>query len=356
MTLNDVNQEYIKGLHYLLMNIMGYVKSFNDSVRDVIRILTKSGMKILSKIMGVLLILYAFQVAYAHDMGNVDYGGGVYFAVAVMFVCGLLILLDFGNNLNRTIGLYAFGLGMNRALRYLSMILSSNGMRELFALVMFIIACNLIYTSICFLRGATRGRMNMILTSLLMALVSILTLIVMVKTMGYTIGSLYQSRPDLFILVILYFLLICMLTSDDVRKNDLNQIYVKNLESIRRTESYYPVTYVSQDVGNVLSKCMIDRSCWHNVNNGIVEEEFEFELIHAENDTSYALAQKRVDSDVIYFTIADAKDSTFLNAYRFASDDITVDDSNDLLIFGKNGEQIRIHIGEREVKKWKEKI
>lgn len=318
-------------------------KVFKNGISSVSGI----GAKALSKIMGLSVLLYSMQMQYVNDAWG-QTGLLFTFSMILMVVCSFLILVDMSYNLNRTIGLYAFSLGFNRVARYMDFIFYDRAIISIFGIVMVCLALNLMVTGIYFLRGSTRGRLTMQLSAGAMIFVSIFVITFVVTTSGagsMSFEILFNTRPDMFILMVMYTLLICILSSEAIRMTDAESIRSANMRALGHTEATTDRSYIDRHDAEVLAASFEDRSSWKEVGIGPIESEYTFRINHGVHDNSFVRVQKWKGEDGLYFTITDRESDTTLNAYRFRAESIQYE-GDFLRIYGNKGERMRITVAE----------
>ena len=341
---------------------MEQAERLDQSIRSGINAVSTKVIPIVSKLMGMMLILYGIMYLYSKSIVSDTNTAAwtVYVGLTVIFVCGTLILVDFSFNLNRTIGLYAIGIGGNRVMKFINYIFVTGD--EIISLVMFslgmvmvVTSLNLCYTGTVFIRNLTRSRVSMIITSFLMLVLNLAMLLMMKEMTEESIWDVIESSPDIAAMTVLYLILICMLGTYQVRMTALDEHYTSILNGIRRTSATSIGSYVYRPVAATLSKAFTDRSHWVKVDDGgPVEQEFRFVLHQLGSDRSFVRVQKWKGRDELFFTISDHQHGSLINAYRFSVKEIITEGDLDtcgyIHLYG-NDTHIQIVVRDAEKKK-----
>lgn len=296
------------------------------SFRAKIRTFSDMSIPALTKIMGILLILYGLLYIYMYFLKNdgTEPPWTIIAATTVILVCGYLIIIDFGFSFGRMLGLYAIALGGSRAFKYLNYIKWSTD-SSVFAtvvfigtIVMLIAALNLCYTGYVYLRGNMRGRKGMYISALVMIALMCALIGVSAYFQKLSLYEIIMGYPKETVTIILYVLLLWMLSSQRIREFDKSERYVSVLNGIRRTEASVSKSYIYRSVAADLCKAFEDRSSWVKIDDeGPVEAEYHFKLNNRNDDHSCVIVQKWKGRDDIFFTITGYEYGSVMDAYRF---------------------------------------
>lgn len=308
----------------------------------------------LTKVMGVMLIYYAtmtFYSAYTIKEGNVGWNDSL--SVIFLMIFATLILVDLKSHINRAIGLYAFAIATNRILKYGEYLNPPQGIVFVFSLVMIGMAVNLLITGMSFINSTARGRGSMIATTTIMLTLTAGSLLYTMKNGFFgmpplSIEDVIHYTPDTLALIVLYIMLLCMLSTDTIRKSSKGEKNNRVMNMIRLTDACGSTSYITRSDAVTLSNAFSDRSAWMKYNDhGPVESEFKFRIIHDIDDYSYVTVQKWKGSERLYFTISDHDKGSILNAYRFYSDQIKIlDEGKTLVMFNNDGMITRMSIND----------
>lgn len=301
----------------------------------------------ITKIMGLALIFYALLSAYSAFR---LYGGSIpimqIIAMYVVILMGAAILIDFSFNLNHAIGWYAMAIGLNRSLRFITYLNPPKGVVFVFSLVMIVLGLNLCFTGLTFLRGSVRGYFMMILNTALMLLLNVASLIYLKNSNMMSLENILLTYPDSIILIGMYIVLLCLMTTKTIRMSTEEERYNKVLHTLKITFTCKKDTRISSKDAEVLVKGFDDRSGWNIIDDGgPVECEYDFKFIHTADEAAYMTVQKWKDSDKLYFTMCGHNYGSVINAYRFYADRIFMEEKGDdsfLVLFNKDGMYMRL--------------
>lgn len=306
----------------------------------------------ITKIMGLLLILYGILSFYSRyrDLEYIDTFDVI--GMSVLIALGTLILLDMSFNINRAIGLYALGIGINRIMRFVPFLNPPSGLKFVFAIVMIGISVNLCITGIFFVMRTVRGRGSMMLTTAFMLVLNVGTIMFLMDTEMENLEYLFVYEPDVLALILMYVILLGMLSTESVRKSGSMERYNDLLSTIWRTNACSSDSFILSSDADTLGKAFTDRSSWKVYNDiGPVDREFVFRIFHKGDEISYVRVQKWKTSDSLYFVISDHIEGSLIDAYRFRVDELMLKDGM-ITMFNDDGLHMRLTVTEREAMKW----
>lgn len=276
----------------------------------------------LNLILALLLATYALIVLYqfhTHDMATWDSD----LSCAVMLVCSILILVDRDRNLMRSVGLMSIAIGCQRALTSIPMLVPHD-VQSLLPLAQIILGINLMVSGRSYMRGVSRGRVMMTISTMLILIITI-SLIIILLGMGLSFMDCLRMMPETFNMILLYVVFLAVLDSEPLRKNDIMEIHNATLKGIRNTYVQSGSSYVTEDVAGVLLRTLTDRGSWNPVSDGgPVESEYRFQMDSLEG-ISYVTLQKWAGSDAVHATICDHSEGTLIHAQRFDVRDVYLD-------------------------------
>lgn len=277
-------------------------------------------------ILALLIIGYGIMEPYSYfDMDMVPkWNDMLGFVTLVVF--GIAILLFNRRDLMRSAGMYALALGAYRFLHAAPNIHRGEPTSYVF-LFLTIIALNLMISGMSYLRGVTRGRKTMMLSTSLLIAANVSIILYGVHS-GMSLVEYFRYMPGTVIMIVMYTVFLGILNCEQLRTKDLQEIHNRTLDEIRCTWCTMPDASIRRDAASVIYRMFRDRSDWTPVQDGgPVECEYRFEISNKKG-TSHALVQKWKGMDPIFLTISDHLDGTLLHAYRFEATSVIVENDD----------------------------
>ena len=280
----------------------------------------------------------------------------VYWPGPIIFIIGgFLILMDHRRSFIRSVGLYAFAMGVVRIGMALPLMRSLAPPTVALGWIIFILAANLVFSGYSMLSGTTRGRWGMIGGSLGMmaiymeyfALIMFAYIGIVGDSMGNVIIMIFRDYPNIVVTCIMYAFLIWLLDTDEIRYGDKLTRHIAILQSIDNTyRSVELMTIRRKDAAALMN---MDSPRWRDpADGGPAEKEFKFQS-NTRMGTSYVTVQKWRDKDELFFTMSAWRKGTSVMAERFAVSKIIPDDEDlekctTLNLMGRNRQVIPVTV------------
>lgn len=255
---------------------------------------------------------------------------------SLMFIAGgLLIILDSRRNFVRSVGLYALSMGLSRILMVVPLLLSqedvSNGVGWLIA----ILGINLVYSGYSMLSGSVRGKWGILIAS--GAYVFIYLLLIGMFMLIYRDEDFFTLMENILPLILsfmMYFVLLWLLDTDEIRYGDKISRHITILRSIDNTHrAACLLTFVPEDAKKIQSG-----EGWETFDhdNGPVEKELRVES-ESPTGITYVTIQKWYGDEHLYFTLSAYKDGTLTLAERFTVNSVRIDEKDHSIMYLMGG-------------------
>ena len=277
-------------------------------------------------ILAVLMIGYGILEPYSYTVADIVPEWNQIIGFTALVVFGVAIILFSGKDLMRSAGMYALALGIYRFMYAAPHIHRGEALSTIY-LILALIGLNLIITGISYLRGTTRGRIVMMVSTSLLIVINASTIIYGVH-IGMSLVEYIQTMPGTFVMIVMYLVLLGILNCEQLRSRDLMEIHNRTLDKIRCTWCTMPNAYIPRDVARKVASMFVDRSGWTRVSDGgPVECEYRFQIGN-QKDVTHVLMQKWKGYESIFLTISDHLDGTLLHAYRFEATSVAVENDD----------------------------
>ena len=271
----------------------------------------------------------------------------IYWPGPIIFIIGgFLILFDHRRSFVRSVGLYAFSMGIVRVGMAIPLIRSIAPPTVALGWVIFILGANLVFSGYSMLSGTTRGRWGMIGGSLGM-LAIYLEYFAMMLFLGIPVTDIITNYTNIVITCLMYVFLIWLLDTDEIRYGDKLTRHIAILQSIDNT--YRSVELLSIRKKDAATLMNLNDPRWKPLDDGgPAEKEFEFQS-RTKMGTSYVRVQKWAGKDELYFTMSAWDEGTIVMAERFAVSKIIPDDEDlekcaTLHLMGRNRQVIPVTV------------
>lgn len=266
----------------------------------------------------------AWALIFHRDIVGVDVPNVVYLVGPVFFIFNaLLIMTDHRRSFIRSVGLYAFSMGVTRIGFAIPLIKSGVAPTMAMGWLIFILASNLVISGYTLLSGTVRGRFGMMAGSSVMLLLY-LEYFALLMFVGFDIKDILSEYTTQVIACAMYGLLVWLLDTDEIRYGDKLTRHIAILQSIDNT--YRAVELMS--IGASDARILTDPEFkgWKVVEDGGPAER-EFRFVSASRlGTSHVTVQKWKDSDDLYFTVCAHEGGATVMAERFPVKRIVPDD------------------------------
>lgn len=277
---------------------------------------------------------------------------------AIFFIVGgCMILLDVRRTFVRSVGLYALAMGVNRICTVLPFLAAkediSNGIGTLFL----VLGCNLIYSGYSMLSGSVRGKWGLIASSAFFTVVYLMLIgmfvnlyIIMPGEYSWIAASeLLEAIYAYLISFLMYFLLLWLLDTDQIRYGDRFTRHIsilRNIDNTYRAAELLTLSY--DDAAKLRSEYDWVR---YDHDNGPVERELRL-ISDTIQGRSYLTFQKWYDCDTLYLTLSPYENGTLTYAQRIRIAKILDGETPDeLYLLSDPGEIYHVTITDREVSK-----
>ncbi|MBP5395197.1 MAG: hypothetical protein J6Y18_04775 [Candidatus Methanomethylophilaceae archaeon] len=314
---------------------------------DETRAKTDLAFDIIAAVVGLILGLAMIgQGGYKIYQGIDDGREALYYLGHTFTILGgiTVLFLSTKDRVKMT-GAYAIGLGMSRVLLRWNDINNTDDPRLIFVEVIFILlGLNLVRIGSYYVRGKVVSQLTMTLTASLLVGTDILIIVI-----DQYVGELLEFLPfgvDPYFYAInalMYAALIGLLDSKFIRENTELAQQAKVMDRIRSAYSIEEESYITDEA----ARCLLERSgpYWKEVDDGTVQSEMEFRIIHDDTRAS-AVAQIWKKDGTLYVTVVNEGDSVF-NANRFRIDELTESDGI-LCGYGKDGTRFKVLVKGRD--------
>lgn len=322
-------------------------------LKKTARSVTERSVPFLTKIMGIMLILYGIVHFRITDFtqnfaGLMDFVGTI-----LVVVCAVLILIDLSFSLTRAIGLYAIGVGGSRVLSSLDSLTNGEAVFAMANLVIAVTALNLCYKGYLFMKGMPEKRFSMIISSMIMIIIYSLMIVYIWRVFELPVEDMYEMFRNVGVRIFMLLVLIVMLSTEAVRNSTKSERYARLLNGIAHSNAYNRKAYIGRNVAKKLCRGFTDTSGWTPMDgHGPVQYELRFRMVNDVNDVTFVTVQRWKDSDLMYFTITDHKEGAILNAYRFSAVRIVpngdIENCDSIFVFGSDGESLQLRVWNRK--------
>ena len=256
----------------------------------------------------------------------------------IMFiVCGIFLFLDVRRNFLRAVGLYALCMGTTRIITCLSLLLSQEDITNGIGWFIFILGINLCYSGYSLLSGAVRGKYGMFAASVAFSGAYIMLIAFMAYIdfkFGEGIVTILEDTYTLIIPFLMYFILLWLIDTDEIRYNDRISRHIRILNGIDST--YRTIEHLSFTDEEARGLASPGGSGWTRFDhdNGPVEMEMKTVAV-GPYGTAYVTIQRWYGSDTLYFTLSAFEDGTLLFAQRLKVDKVEyTDGSGEIFLLG----------------------
>lgn len=219
----------------------------------------------------------------------------------IMIVGGALVLIYGIKNQVRCIGIYALALGLSRLLFRLSSINVEEPVSMFINMAFIIMAANLCYTGVSFIRGYVIRRSSMLITSSLLALMSLLLFSMGPTIEGQTGLKILTYSPEVYMVnFVMYLTLLLLLDSVQIRFGSPEEMHAGSVERIRASYRFEKGSAITR----AEARCLLDRKgeLWKDIGDGFIKSEMSFRISGIAFGTT-AIAQIWEGSDDLYLTI-----------------------------------------------------
>ena len=192
----------------------------------------------MSVMMAIVLLLYGI-IAMTYYMMTLDIHGGHVLYGILMFIMpiisGILILMDKHHSVFWSVGLYAIAVGFSKVVYYIPGVFVDDLIPFVINLIFTIVACNLIYSGIRYLRGNARTIIIVLLTSTLLVVLTTISLALDFGELENLPEFIENNIDGLFSLVI-YVMYIGLVWSEPVRKSTDTSVALRLSSGIRAVD------------------------------------------------------------------------------------------------------------------------
>ena len=258
----------------------------------------------------------------------------------LFIICGILLFLDVRRNFLRAIGLYALCMGVSRIITCLPLLLSAEDTTNGVGWFVFILGVNLCYSGYSLLSGAVRGKYGMfaaavIFSGFYMILIGFMAYFELVLMEGSMVDYLANMYP-LLIPFAMYFILLWLIDTDEIRYNDRISRHIRILNGIDATyRTIENLTFTDAEARSLASPGSEGWTVFDH-DNGPVEMEMRT-VISAPYGTGYLTVQRWYGSDTLYLTVSSSEKGTLLYAYRLQADRVEyTEGSGELFLLGQH--------------------
>lgn len=299
-------------------------RDFFEKTYDLVRHAVERSAIVVIVAMAFLMIMAAIIYMLRIHLGDVNMTVTKSIAFIALAVAGILILTDDERSLARSVGLYAIGLGTYRVFSVIGNLVP-HGRFNIIYYVLMALGINMMISGRAYIKGSTRARNTMIVSSSLLLLANMI-FIVYLYQMGSTMYEIFRQYPMNFLLTGLYFILILILDSDKLRRRDWLEVHGRTVDGIRRTYHLDRTASIYRSEWGVLSAGLSDMSGWDPVADGGPAESECHVSIRNGRGRSYITAQRWKDRSEMFVTICDHPGGTVIQAARLTVTGIESED------------------------------
>ena len=299
-------------------------RDFFDRTYDFVRLAVERSAIVVIAAIALLMILSAVVYVLRVHMGETGISPTVSIAFLALAAAGVLILTDDERSLPRSVGLYAVGLGIYRVFSVIGNIVPHSRLNIIYYVII-ALGINMVISGRAYIKGSTRARRTMILSSSLLLLINMIFIIYLYQT-GLSMYEIFIHYPMNFLLTALYFILILILDSDKLRRRDWLEVHGRTVDGIRRTYHLDRTASIYRSEWSVLSAGLSDVSGWDRViDGGPAERECHISIRNGRG-RSYITAQRWKGRDEMFVTICDHPGGTVIQAARLTITGIESED------------------------------
>lgn len=245
----------------------------------------------------------------------------------IMFiVCGFLLYLDVRRNFLRAVGLYALCMGTSRIITCVPFLISTEDFSNGIGWLVTLFGINLCYSGYSLLSGSVRGKYGIFFASTVfsgfyMIVIGFLTYVVYMSG-AMDVVTYVEDMYTLLIPFAMYFILLWVIDTDEIRYNDKMSRHIRILNSIDATyRTIESLTFTEKEAEQLIAPGSEGWTVF-NHNNGPVQKEMKVVAV-GPYGTAYITIQKWYDSDSLYFTLSSSESGTLLLAQRLKVDRAT---------------------------------
>ncbi len=299
-------------------------RNFFERTYDFVRLAVERSAIVVIAAIAFLMILSAVVYAMRVHMGETGLSATVSIAYLALAVAGVLILTDDERSLPRSVGLYAVGLGIYRVFSVVGSI-TLHSRLNIFYYILIALGINMVISGRAYIKGSTRARRTMIMSSSLLLLANMIFIIYLYQ-MGSSLYDIFMMYPMNFMLTALYFILILILDSDKLRRLDWLEVHGRTVDGIRRTYHLDRSASIYRSDWCILGSGLSDVSGWDPVSDGGPAERECHVSFSNGRGRSYLTAQRWKGRDEMFVTICDHPGGTVIQAARLIITEIESDD------------------------------
>ena len=287
-----------------------------------------------SLVMGILLLCLS-AVGIYNDISDGTYTILTLSSWLIMMASGVFIVIVGRKDQVKTIGLYAISLGLTRVIVRCTAMDFNSFFSIAINFFPLLLAINLIYTGSHFALGRVIRRTSMMFTAIILALLDLVMLIFP--------GLMPPSRDPVAVSIecIMYFLLILILDTEQIRYGTSIGEHVMHLDRIRNSYRLDTGTFITPDVANNLM--FRSGNLWTPMGDGVVEKEMTFVVV-GDNTDIFITAQIWVGKTPMYLTVQ-SEQGSIIRANRLAVDHVKRE-GDKLHFYGKDGTDFRLSVKE----------
>lgn len=237
----------------------------------------------------------------------------------LFIICGTLLFLDVRRNFLRAVGLYALCMGFSRIITCLPFLISTEDTTNGVGWIIFILGVNLCYSGYSLLSGSVRGKYGMFAAAVVFSGFYMLLLGFMayfdLVLLDYSMWDFLDDVYTLMIPFSMYFILLWLIDTDEIRYNDKVSRHIRILNSIDSTyRTVEDLSFTEREAAQLASPGGEGWTLFDH-DNGPVEMEMRT-VLTAPYGTAHITIQKWYGSDLLYLTISAFEDGTLLFAQR----------------------------------------
>lgn len=316
---------------------------FSERAYDAIHRVVDKAAYSMNFVLAALMVLMAAYHIHGIISGDTDIKITRLVGNAVMLVCGLLIVFDKKRDLPHSVGLFAIGMGLYRALFVIGY-LQPHQKLNLICYVIMALGLNMAFSGRAYLMGSSRARKMMMMSASAFLLMSII-FIVYLYSGTHDITAVLRDNANTAILGLMYFAFILVLDSESLRRLDWLAVHNRTVDGIRRTYHLSNDAVMLASDAEKLAGGMASADGWMTPSDGgPVSRELRFDILNGEGMTS-VVAQIWSGCKDIHLTMTDHPDGTVIQASRIRICDIMLDDAC-ITMTGTDGTAIRVGLTE----------
>ncbi len=280
-----------------------------DGAKTRIRMICDWILEHMSVLMSIALIAYGiFGMIYYYGEDHL-YG----FAINIMpVISGLLILLDKHRSIFWAVGLYGIGIGASRLIKYLPGVFADDIFTFVYNVIFAVMAGNLVYSGIRYLRGNARSIIFVILGSTAFVVMTGIALAVELNDYDNIADFLYYNTGYLVNMAV-YLMYMGLVWSEPVRKSTDVAIALSLSSGIRGVDGTMRRASIHRSVVQDIVDFIEGKG---SSNNGPLEGPIHSEYCFSYSDkfkTNYASLQRwNGPNGDIYLTLTDHNKGSFI--------------------------------------------